>query len=292
MIEVQYNDQFAKLPIHVDDWPFRHWVRFRVSERYLQSAGADLDESSFVATIKDCLTDLLGGDFVSVVPFGSIDAHIKERPIIFTENEQVAGREVTALNIYMHLSWVNASMTPAKLPYTDYYGQQWSMTTLLPGTFAGELTAQETIEALQIRGVLTHGIAGYIGKMPLEEAAAIAQDEASLSLMEAAILLRVQTDGKLEPLPAGETAIVNFAKNRIEELEELPASVLLSVPFFLTISLASASRGKMIAERLKEIKSTRRSGLELKDQETRQQRRKNKRQLQKARPKAQQTPGK
>jgi len=62
----------------------------------------------------------------------------------------------------------------------------------------------------------------------------------------------IDEEGNIEPLPMGEKAIENFANERVQELEDLPMSVVLSVRFFLLNFLTVVSVSNVMMEALQE----------------------------------------
>lgn len=251
MIELSLQSgEEIKLPITVEDAPAKAWFQMSAYERELEALGAKCEPADFIRYISEAVKSVV--EVPDSLPFGLPAKALKNKEweltpefIASVKTKGVETIEATVLNIYRHLLWVVRSAQAVEFP-VEFDGRLWQITPNLKNlAYPGEFTAQEMVEVLRLEQMFETELTEARKKE--FDFSKIAAADYGLTQVQMALLLRpVDENGNIEPLPMGEKAIEHFANERVQELENLPMSVVLSVrAFFLSFltvfSLVSAA---------------------------------------------------
>lgn len=262
MVELTIESgEVVKLPLTVDDCPASAWFKMSAYERELDLKGAECEPLDFMFYIEKAVNEVV--PIPSSIPFGLPAKLLKKKEwrlepefIANVKGKGVDTVELTVLNIYRHLLWVSRTCEMCAFPI-EYDGTLWNITPNLKNlAYEGEFTAQETVEVLKLQDMFEAELSEARKKE--FDFTKIAASDYGLTKYQVALLLRpIDENGLIEPLPMGEQAIEKYINERVEELENLPYSVILSVRFFFLTTLTVLSVLIAAEEILKEHSNTR-----------------------------------
>lgn len=272
MVEISLaSGETLRMPLVVDDISASRWFGFSSHERELERLGAEIEPGGFMAGISaavSCAVDAPEGfSFEGGMPFGLPAKSIAKKvwslePECFVSFGASGAKEkqVTVLNIYRHLLWVQRTFQPTEFPLF-FKGRDWNLTPNLKNiAYEGEFTAQESVEVMKIEENFEAQIS-LARKGEAFDFAQIASADFGLSMCQVALLLRpVDESGKIEPLPFGESAIERYIGERASELEGLPYSVILTTRFFFQSTLNNVCAWETAKETLRARLNTPLSG--------------------------------
>lgn len=257
MIEVTLKSgDEIRIPLHVDDAKSESWFQMAAFERELETLGVNCEIADFIQYVTAGVKSVV--DIPDDLAFGLPVRLMMKREweltpefIVSVSKKEVKSSEITILSIYRHLLFVVRNFKPVEFPI-QYAEQEWDITpNLKKVAYPGEFTAQETVEVLKLEQMFESELAEARKKE--FNFAQIAASDFGLTKFQVAILLRpIDDDGAIEPLPIGEQAIEQYINERVEELGELPYSVILSVRFFFLNTLTAVSVWSAVTENLQE----------------------------------------